>query len=306
MSINIIFERRKNIERKPEWIRSRIPSGEKFQFISKLCKELNLHTVCEEALCPNIAECWGSGTATFMILGDTCTRACRFCNVKSGNPKGFVDYEEPYRVAEAVSKMGLNYIVITSVDRDDLPDGGASIFAATVKAIKERNPNIILELLIPDFKGDVEALKKVAFSGAEVIGHNIETVRRLTSIVRDPRANYDQSLFVLKTLKELNPKIYTKSSIIVGFGETEEEVYETMKDLRNVNVDFLTIGQYLRPSRRHLPVVEFVSPSKFERYKELGLKLGFKYVAAGPLVRSSYRAGEFFIKSLIESSRGNS
>ncbi|HLI46419.1 MAG TPA: lipoyl synthase, partial [Geobacterales bacterium] len=280
-----------------------IPAGEKFQFLSRLSNEYNLHTVCEEAACPNIAECWGSGTATFMILGDTCTRACRFCNVKSGNPHGFVDYGEPFRVAEAVSKMDLKYIVITSVDRDDLPDGGASIFASTVKAIKAKNPDMIIELLIPDFKGDTKALETVAFSGAEVIGHNIETVRRLTGLVRDPRANYEQSLFVLRKLKEINPKIFTKSSIIVGFGESEDEVYETMKDLRNVNVDFLTIGQYLRPSRRHLPVVEFVHPEKFRRYREYGLKLGFRYVAAGPFVRSSYRAGEFFIRAIIEASK---
>jgi lipoic acid synthetase len=302
MSINVIFERRNQIERKPEWIRSRIPAGEKFKFISNLCKELNLHTVCEEAACPNIAECWGSGTATFMILGDICTRACRFCNVKSGNPKGFVDYTEPLRVAEAVSKMDLDYIVITSVDRDDLEDGGASIFAATVKAIKKKNPNIIIELLIPDFKANIDSLKTVANSGAEVIGHNIETVRRLTPIVRDPRANYDQSLFVLKTLKELNPKIFTKSSIIVGFGETEEEVIETMEDLRKVNVDFLTIGQYLRPSKRHIPVIEYVNPEKFKKYEEIGLKLGFKYVAAGPFVRSSYKAGHYYIKTLLAKS----
>jgi len=303
MSINVIFERRNQIERKPEWIRSRMPTGEKFKFISNLCRELNLHTVCEEAACPNIAECWGSGTATFMILGDVCTRACRFCNVKSGNPKGFVDYTEPLRVAEAVSKMDLDYIVITSVDRDDLEDGGASIFAETVKVIKKKNPNIIVELLIPDFKANLNSLKLVANSGAEVIGHNIETIRRLTPIVRDPRANYDQSLLVLKTLKELNPKIFTKSSLIVGFGEKEEEVIETMLDLRKVNVDFLTIGQYLRPSKRHIPVVEYVNPEKFKKYEEIGLKLGFKYVASGPFVRSSYKAGHYYVKTLLANNR---
>jgi len=298
---NVYFEKRNKIERKPDWIRSKIPSGENYLFISRICRELNLHTVCEEALCPNISECWGSGTATFMILGNVCTRACRFCNVTPGNPKGIVDYDEPRRVALAVSKMNLNYIVITSVDRDDLEDGGASIFAETVKEIKKLNPNIIIELLIPDFKGNIDSLKKVAFSGAEVIGHNIETVRRLTPLVRDPRASYDQSLFVLESLKKLNPKIYTKSSIIVGFGEKEEEVIETMKDLRKAKVDFLTIGQYLRPSRRHLPVIEYVSPEKFKKYEEIGKSLGFKYVAAGPFVRSSYKAGEFFITSIIRS-----
>lgn len=301
MSLNVFFERRNIIDRKPEWIRSQIPSGEKFNFINKLCSELNLHTVCVEAACPNIAECWGSGTATFMILGDTCTRACRFCNVKSGNPRGFLDLSEPKRVAEAVHKLNLSYVVITSVDRDDLPDGGARIFAETVREIKKLNEKIIVELLIPDFKGDLKALKIVANSGAEVIGHNIETVRRLSEIVRDPRANYYQSLFVLKNLKKLNKNIFTKSSIILGFGEKEEEVIEAMRDLRKVDVDFLTIGQYLRPSIRHLPVMEYVHPEKFKKFKEIGLSLGFKYVASGPLVRSSYRAGEFFIKNIINS-----
>ncbi len=299
---NVYLEKRNKFERKPEWLKSKIPSGENYLSISKICKELNLHTVCEEALCPNIAECWGSGTATFMILGNICTRACRFCNVSSGNPKGIVDYDEPKRVALAISKMNLNYVVITSVDRDDLEDGGAYIFAETVKEIKKINPKIIVELLIPDFRGNVESLKKVAFSGAEVIGHNIETVRRLTPLVRDPRASYDQSLFVLESLKKLNPKIYTKSAIIVGFGEKEEEVIETMKDLRKANVDFLTIGQYLRPSKRHLPVMEYVTPEKFKKYEEIGKNLGFKYVASGPFVRSSYKAGEFFIASIINSS----
>ncbi len=299
MSFNVFLERRNKLEKKPEWIRSKIPSGENFLKISKICSELNLHTVCEEALCPNIAECWGSGTATFMILGDTCTRACRFCNVNHGNPKGVVDLNEPDRIAKAVSMLNLNYIVITSVDRDDLPDGGASIFASTVRKIKEINSKIIVELLIPDFRGDVEAIKKVALSGAEVIAHNIETVRRLQKIVRDPRAGYDQSLFVLKKLKEINPNVFTKSSLILGFGETEEEIIETMEDLRKIDVDFLTLGQYLRPSRKHLPVIEYVSLEKFERLKKIGEELGFKYVASGPLVRSSYRAGEFFVQSIF-------
>lgn len=303
MSINVFFSSRNSLQRKPEWIRSKIPSGEKYNFIQRLCHDLNLHTVCVEASCPNIGECWGSGTATFMILGNICTRACRFCNVTPGKPNGYVDIDEPRRVALALSEMNLNYVVITSVDRDDLPDGGAKIFAETVKEIKKMNKDMIVELLIPDFKGNLDSIKTVAYSGAEVIGHNIETVRRLTPIVRDPRANYDQSLFVLKSLKEINPKLFTKSSIIVGFGEKEEEVYETMKDLRSVGVDFLTIGQYLRPSMRHLPVIEYVHPNKFKKYEEMGKELGFKYVASGPNVRSSYRAGEFFIKSLIKSSK---
>jgi len=299
MSINIFFRSRNVIQRKPDWIRSKIPSGENYFFIKNICDRMGLHTVCVEASCPNIAECWGSGTATFMLLGSICTRACRFCNVTPGKPNGFLDLEEPKKVALAISKMNLNYVVITSVDRDDLPDGGAKIFEETVKEIKHINKDIIIELLIPDFQGNYESLRTVALSGAEVIGHNIETVRRLTPYVRDPRASYDQSLNVLATLKKINPKIYTKSSIIVGFGETEEEVIETMKDLRSVDVDFLTIGQYLRPSLRHLPVVEYVHPDKFKTYETKGLELGFKYVAAGPNVRSSYRAGEYFIRSLI-------
>jgi len=284
---------------KPPWIKSKIPSGDNYLRLKSLFRSLGLNTVCEEALCPNIAECWEAGTATIMILGDTCTRACRFCNVKHGFPKGFVDEYEPIRVALALKQMNLNYIVITSVDRDDLEDGGASIFAKTIREIKNRCKDILIEVLIPDFCGDLEALRKVVKEEPNVIAHNIETVKSLTSKVRDPRADYYQSLSVLKNVKKLNRRIYTKSSIMLGLGEREEEVIKTMKDLREAHVDFLTLGQYLRPTKRHLEVKEYIHPSKFDEYKKIGEELGFLYVASGPLVRSSYKAGEFYIKNLL-------
>jgi len=268
--------------------------------VRKVLRRHSLHTVCEEAMCPNISECWGSGTATIMILGDICTRSCRFCAVKSGNPLGLVDRQEPSNVAEAVKEMGLNYVVLTSVCRDDLPDGGAAIYAETVKAIKDRCPGVLVEVLIPDFAGDLDSLRLVVESCPDVIAHNVETVRRLTPLIRDRRASYDQSLKVLKAVKQFNRKIFTKSSIMVGLGETTEEVVETLSDLRKCDVDFVTVGQYLRPTMNHHPVVEYVHPSVFIYYREEALKLGFKYAACGPLVRSSYRAGEFFIKSILK------
>ena len=286
-------------QRKPPWIRVKLPSGEIYSKVRKIIKKYKLHTVCEEALCPNIAECWGSGTATIMILGDICTRGCRFCAVKKGNPRGVVDRDEPRRVAEAVKELSLNYVVLTSVTRDDLPDGGASIYAETVKRIKRLSPDTIVELLIPDFNNDVSALRLVAESGAEVIGHNLETVERLTGKVRDPRAGYRKSLKTLEILKSLSSKIYTKSSLILGLGEREDEVIQAMRDLRAVKVDILTLGQYLRPTKKQLPVVEYVRPEKFERLRKAGEEMGFLYVAAGPLVRSSYLAGEYFLKHVL-------
>lgn len=291
-------------DRKPEWLKIRPPSGENYRRIKSLLRERDLHTVCEEAHCPNVHECWGGGTATFMLMGDVCTRGCRFCAVHTGNPRGELDLFEPFKIAQTIADLGLDYVVLTSVDRDDLPDGGASHFARTVRAIKYADPSIIVETLIPDFRGDTEALEALADAGPEVIAHNVETTTRLTPTVRDVRATYDQSLFVLRTLKEFSPGTFTKSSIMVGLGETEEEVRETMEDLREVGVDFLTLGQYLRPTQRHLEVRHYVPPEQFERYRELGEHLGFLYVAAGPLVRSSYRAGEFFTKSVIEARRG--
>ncbi len=257
--------------------------------------DLQLHTVCEEARCPNVAECWGGGTATIMLLGDVCTRGCRFCAVKSGNPQGEVDLDEPVKVAEAVTEMGLNYVVLTSVDRDDLPDGGASHFAATIRAIKARDPDLIVEALIPDFQGDGEALRAVVLASPEVLGQNLETVERLTHPVRDRRAGYDQTLGVLRRAKELNDSMFTKSSLMLGLGEEEEEVFRAMRDLRGAGVDILTLGQYLRPTERHVEVSRYVKPDEFDYYREVGEDMGFLYVAAGPLVRSSYRAAEYFV-----------
>jgi lipoic acid synthetase len=280
--------------RHPDWIRVRAPIGEKYTHLKGLVRGLQLHTVCEEALCPNIGECWGAGTATLMILGDVCTRACRFCAVETGNPRGIVDADEPRRVAAAIAELHLNYVVITSVDRDDLPDGGARIFAETIRQIKTQSPQTKVEVLTGDFRGVRECVHQVVAAQPDVFGHNIETVRRLTPLVRDRRAGYDQTLNVLRTIKEFDPTMRTKSSILVGMGETFDEVIETMRDLRAVNVDLLAIGQYLQPTKqkRNLPLVEYVAPDVFNRYREEGMKLGFKYVAAGPLVRSSYKAWE--------------
>lgn len=236
-----------------------------------------------------------------MLMGDVCTRGCRFCAVTSGHPNGYLDPLEPWKVAQVVSQWGLDYVVLTSVCRDDLPDGGAEHFAQTIRAIKQKAPTTLVEVLIPDFRGDINALEKVVSARPDVIGHNIETVERLTPKVRDRRATYWQSLTVLENVKRLDPTRYTKSSLMVGLGETDAEILQTMRDLRAVGVDFLTIGQYLRPSPRHIEVIEYVHPEKFARWKEIGEAMGFRYVASGPLVRSSYRAGEFFIKSLLRS-----
>jgi lipoyl synthase len=280
--------------RHPEWIRVRAPIGERYSRLKELVHGLKLHTVCEEAHCPNVGECWGAGTATIMILGDVCTRACRFCAVKTGNPHGQVDQTEPQRVAEAVAEMQLNYVVITSVDRDDLPNGGAAVFAETIRQVKTRSPHTRVEVLTGDFSGLRASIQSVIEARPDVFGQNIETVRRLTSALRDRRAGYEQTLRVLQTAKEIDPSIRTKSSILVGMGETREEVIETMRDLRQVGVDLLTIGQYLQPTRspRNLPLVEYVTPERFAHYHDEGLRLGFKYIASGPLVRSSYKAWE--------------
>jgi lipoyl synthase len=280
--------------RHPEWIRVRAPIGENYTHLKGLVRGLQLHTVCEEALCPNIGECWGAGTATIMILGDTCTRACRFCAVKTGNPRGIVDVGEPLRVADAIAELKLDYVVITSVDRDDLPDGGAQIFAETVRQIKTKSPRTKVEVLTGDFRGDRACVQTVVESKPDVFGQNIETVRRLTYVARDRRAGYDQTMNVLRLVKEIDPTRRTKSSILAGIGETPDEVIETMRDLRAARVDLLAIGQYLQPThlKRHLPLVEYVTPAQFARYREEGMKLGFRYVASGPLVRSSYKAWE--------------
>jgi len=287
-------------EAKPQWLTVGLPEGQDYTNLKELLSGLNLHTVCEEAHCPNVHECWGGGTATLMLMGDVCSRACRFCMVTPGKPSGLLDELEPERVAFALSRMGLTYVVLTSVDRDDLPDGGAAHFARTIRLVKERIPGMLVEVLIPDFQNDLDALRTIANSSPDVIAHNVETTMRLTPTVRDSRAGYWQSLSVLRSLKKLNRRVYTKSSIMVGLGETEEEVRQTMVHLRTADVDFLTVGQYLRPSHRHLPVREYVSPAQFDNYRRAGEELGFKYVASGPLVRSSYRAGEFFIRTIME------
>ncbi len=286
---------------KPDWLKIRPPQiPQNYEKIKNALKKRHLFTVCEEAHCPNMAECWGGGTATFMLMGDTCTRTCRFCMVKTGFPNLKLDQFEPQKVADAVLEMGIDYVVLTSVARDDLPDGGAEHFAKCIIEIKKGNPNVIIEVLIPDFQGNIESLKKVVNAKPEVIAHNIETIKELQEKVRDHRANYNQSLKVLENVKKINPKIFTKSAIMVGLGETDEEVLQAMDDLKKIDVDFLTIGQYLRPSPIHLEVREYIPPEKFQYYKMMGENMGFKYVASGPFVRSSYRAGEFFVKSLIE------
>ncbi len=285
---------------KPAWIKMRAPAGERYMQIKDLLKGLNLATVCQEAQCPNIGECWGGGTATIMLMGEVCTRGCRFCNVKTGNPKGVLDREEPQKVAHAVSQMGLDYVVLTSVDRDDLPDEGSMHFAATVRNLKISAPDLIVEVLTPDFKGNEQFISYIVDAEPDVFAHNIETVERLQKRVRDPRAGYSQSLRVLQFVKEKDPSRYTKTSIMLGLGETDEEVRQTLRDLRAVDCDVVTFGQYLQPKQRHLPVEEFITPEKFKSWQTEAESMGFLYVASGPLVRSSYRAGEFFMKGVIE------
>lgn len=287
---------------KPDWLKVRLPKGEGFERVKGLVKSLKLATVCEEARCPNIAECWGGGTATVMLMGEVCTRACRFCHVKVGAPPP-LDPAEPENLALAVREMGLEYIVVTSVNRDDRPDGGASHFAAAITALKRESPKTTVEVLIPDFQGVEASLQIVAQARPHVVAHNIETVERLTPTVRDRRAKYAQSLRVLEYLKQRPEKIYTKTSIMIGLGETDEELDQCFRDLRNVGVDVLTLGQYLQPSQYHLRVQRFASPEKFAEYQKIAESYGFLYVASGPLVRSSYRAAEFFMKGLMERER---
>jgi len=285
--------------KKPSWIRVQAPGGENYVHIKETLRERGLHTVCEEARCPNLGECWRGGTATFMLLGDTCTRACAFCAVKTGNPKGVVDAGEPEKVAAAVGALKLRYVVLTTVDRDDLADGGAAHYAATVRAIRAHDANVRIEVLTGDFQGNEASLRTVLASEPDVFAHNLEVVERLSSIARDRRATYATSLEVLAAVKRIAPSRLTKSSLMVGLGETEAELIASMRDLRAAAVDFLTIGQYLRPTPLHLPVVEFVEPATFERLRSIGMELGFRYVASGPLVRSCYKAAEHFIESML-------
>jgi len=284
---------------KPEWLKVRLPGGRTYRGVADVLTAFKLHTVCEEALCPNLGECWGSGTATIMMLGDTCTRGCRFCGVKKKSPNGLVDESEPERVARAVLELGLRYVVLTSVDRDDLGDGGASQFARTVRAIRGLDSGIAIETLIPDFSGALEPLIQLVQSGPDLVSHNLETVERLTPVVRDRRCGYHLSLKILRQVKELDGHLPTKSSLLLGLGEDEGEVIQAMQDLRAAGVDFLTLGQYLQPTRRHLPVFQYVPPHQFHRYRERALDLGFRGVLSGPLVRSSYRAEEMVTHSEI-------
>jgi len=275
---------------KPYWLRAPLPLGERYDFVRQTVREHRLATVCEEARCPNIGECWNAGTATVMVMGAVCTRACRFCAVDTGNPRGWLDAEEPRNVAESVALMGLNYVVLTSVDRDDLPDGGAAHYAACIRALKQLCPDTAVEALTPDFAGVLGDVQTVVDSGLEVFAQNVETVRRLTHPVRDPRASYEQTLRVLAHAKRHRPGVLTKSSLMLGLGETDAEIIECMDDLRTAGVDILTLGQYLRPTVHHLAVERFVTPEQFEQYRAWGLARGFRECVAGPLVRSSYRA----------------
>jgi len=276
--------------KKPAWLTVRFPAGERFGEIAGLLRRQQLHTVCEEARCPNIGECFNAGTATFMILGDVCTRACGFCSVESGRPHG-LDLLEPYRLAETVAGLGLDYAVITSVDRDDLPDGGAGIFAASIRAIRKRSPACAVEVLIPDLQGDWQALATVVEAKPVVLNHNLETVPRLYARVR-PKAVYSRSLALIRRAKEIDPAMTTKSGVMVGLGEEKAEILATLTDLREHGCDLLTVGQYLQPDPRHLPVVRFYHPDEFAAIRAIGERLGFRHVEAGPLVRSSYHAGE--------------
>lgn len=297
------MKQRKHVEdtatnaRKPPWLRIQIAGGERFEAVKRNVSTHRLSTVCAESHCPNMGECWSNGTATIMLMGSVCTRACRFCAVDTGNPKGWLDAEEPQNTAKSVELMGLRYIVLTSVDRDDLADGGAAHYAACIQAIKARTPEVVVEALTPDFDGRQSAVEQVVDSGLEVFAQNVETVERLTARVRDPRAGYRKTLDVLAHAKRHRPDVLTKTSLMLGLGETDEEILATFDDLRAIGVDIVTLGQYLRPTKNHLPVERWVSPEEFERYRQLGLEKGFMEVASGPLVRSSYRADRVFEKN---------
>jgi lipoic acid synthetase len=290
---------------RPNWFHVPAPGGKESRYatVKESLSTLSLHTVCEEARCPNVGECWNGGTGTIMLLGDTCTRGCMFCAVKTDAKPPEPDPFEPFKTAEAVAKWGVDYIVLTSVDRDDIPDGGAGHFATTVELLKVAKPSILVECLVSDFRGDKESVAKLALSGLDVYAHNVETVERLQKFVRDPRANYWQSIGTLLEAKRVKQGLYTKTSIMLGLGETDDEVLQTMKDLRDADVDVVTFGQYLRPTENHLSVVEYVTPEKFDHFRKVGEEMGFKYVASGPLVRSSYKAGEFYLTHMIKEGR---
>ncbi|XP_068606766.1 lipoyl synthase, mitochondrial [Brachionichthys hirsutus] len=291
--------------RLPPWLKTEIPIGKNYNKLKNTLRDLNLHTVCEEARCPNIGECWGGGeyataTATIMLMGDTCTRGCRFCSVKTARKPPPLDPNEPCNTAKAIAAWGLDYVVLTSVDRDDVADGGAEHFAKTVSILKERDRQILVECLTPDFRGDLAAVEKIALSGLDVYAHNVETVRELQRHVRDPRANFDQSLSILKHAKKVKPTLLTKTSIMLGLGETNQQILDTLTELREAGVDCLTLGQYMQPTKRHLKVEEYITPERFAHWEKVGNDMGFVYTASGPLVRSSYKAGEFFLKNLLK------
>ena len=284
---------------KPAWLRAKMPSGPGFSSVRQTVRDHRLSTVCEESMCPNIGECWNHGTATIMVMGSVCTRACRFCAVDTGNPRGWLDPEEPLNTARAVKLMHLNYVVITSVDRDDLDDGGAGHYAACVQEIKKMNPNTAVEALTPDFNGVLTDVEKVVDSGVDVFAQNIETVKRLTHPVRDPRAGYQQTIDVLEHAKKHRPEVLTKTSLMLGLGERDDEIVATMHDLHAAGVDILTLGQYLRPTPNHLAIERYVTPDEFATYRREGLDIGFLEVVAGPLVRSSYRAERVLQKNNV-------
>ena len=284
---------------KPDWLRVRVRGGATYEKVQGIVHEHRLATVCEEAKCPNMSECWSSGTATIMLMGDVCTRACRFCAVNTGNPRGWLDAEEPDNTARSVQLMQLRYVVLTSVNRDDLPDGGAGHYAACVRRVKQVNPDTAVEALTPDFLGALPDVETVVDSGIEVFAQNVETVRRLTHPVRDPRASYDQTLAVLAHAKRHRPDVLTKTSLMLGLGETDAEILATMDDLRAVNVDILTLGQYLQPTAHHYPIDRWVSPDEFEQYRQWGLEKGFMEVVSGVFVRSSYRAEQVLQKNNV-------
>jgi len=276
--------------RKPDWLRLNHSFTPKFKEVKSIVKENHLNTVCEEAMCPNINECWSHGTATFMLLGDVCTRACKFCAVDTGNPRGRLDKKEPYKVAQSIKKMSLKYAVLTSVNRDDLADGGAKHYSNTIEAIKHACPKVMVEALTPDFEGKNKSISILLSSSLDVFAQNVETVERLTARVRDPRAGYQQTLNVLEKAKKLSPEVLTKTSLMLGLGETTKEIQSTMVDAYSVGVEILTLGQYLRPTLNHLPVERYIPPEEFLHYKNMAKEIGFKEVASGPMVRSSYRA----------------
>ncbi|KAL0937189.1 lipoyl mitochondrial [Colletotrichum truncatum] len=302
--------KKKTVTRLPEWLKTPIPAGnDNFKAIKKDLRGLGLHTVCEEARCPNISECWGgssknAATATIMLMGDTCTRGCRFCSVKTNRAPAPLDPHEPEHTAEALARWGLGYVVLTSVDRDDLADGGARHFAETISKIKAKKPSLLVEALTGDFMGDLDMVKMVAESGLDVYAHNVETVEALTPYVRDRRATFRQSLKVLAHVKQVKPEIITKTSLMLGLGEQESEIMDALRELRKANVDVVTFGQYMRPTKRHLKVERYVTPDEFEMWRQRALDMGFLYCASGPLVRSSYKAGEAFIENVLRKRAG--